>query len=73
MGTHCICGLELNIKAKVPPWLRMPHQTEKMILKSDIPNSTEVQVANETLEGIDNAIGLDARNRLLEDERTAAE
>ena len=33
-------GAELNIKkAKVPPWLRMPHQE----ISSDIPNTTEVQ------------------------------
>ena len=30
-------GAELNIKkAKVPPRLRMPHQTERMILKSPL-------------------------------------
>ena len=67
-------GAELNIKkAKVPPRLRMPHQTERMILKSPLtfPIQQKYKVANETLEGIEmsiNAIGLDARDRLIEDE-----
>ena len=67
-------GAELNIKkAKVPPRLRMPHQTERMILKSPLtfPTQQKYKVANETLEGIEmsvDAIGLDARDRLIEDE-----
>ena len=67
-------GAELNIKkAKVPPRLRMPHQTERMILKSPLPFPIQqnYKVANETLEGIEmsiDAIGLDARDRLIEDE-----
>ena len=67
-------GAELNIKkAKVPPRLRMPHQTERMILKSPLtfPIQQKYKVANETLEGIEmsiDAIGLDARDRLIEDE-----
>ena len=67
-------GAELNIKkAKVPPRLRMPHQTERMILKSPLtfPTQQKYKVANETLEGIGmfvDAIGLDARDRLVEDE-----
>ena len=52
-------GAELNIKkAKVPPRLRFPTQQK-------------YKVANETLEGIEmsiDAIGLDARDRLIEDE-----
>ena len=57
-------GAELNIKkAKVPPRLRMPHQTERMILKSPLtfPIQQKYKVANETLEGIEmsiDAIGL---------------
>ena len=49
-------GAELNIKkAKVPPRLRMPHQTERMILKSPLtfPIQQKYKVANETLEGIE--------------------
>ena len=49
-------GAELNIKkAKVPPRLRMPHQTERMILKSPLtfPTQQKYKVANETLEGIE--------------------
>ena len=67
-------GAELNIKkAKVPPRLRMPHQTERMILKSPLtfPTQQKYKAANETLEGIEmsvDAIGLDARDRLIEDE-----
>ena len=67
-------GAELNIKkAKVPPRLRMPHQTERMILKSPLtfPIQQKYKAANETLEGIEmsvDAIGLDARDRLIEDE-----
>ena len=59
-------GAELNIKkAKVPPRLRMPHQTERMILKSPLtfPKQQKYKAANETLEGIEmsvDAIGLDA-------------
>ena len=66
-------GAELNIKkAKVPPRLRMPHQTERMILKSPLtfPTQQKYKAANETLEGIEmsvDAIGLD-RDRLIEDE-----
>ena len=62
-------GAELNIKkAKVPPRLRMPHQTERMILKCPLtfPIQQKYKVANETLEGIEmsiDAIGLDARDR----------
>ena len=40
-------------------------------ISSDIPNTTEVQGCQETLEGIErsiDAIGLDARDRLIEDE-----
>ena len=67
-------GAELNIKkAKVPPRLRMPHQTERMILKSPLtfPTQQKYKAANETLEGIEmsvDAIGLDARDHLIEDE-----
>ena len=67
-------GAELNIKkAKVPPRLRMPHQTGRMILKSPLtfPIQQKYQAANETLEGIEisvDALGLDARDRLIEDE-----
>ena len=67
-------GAELNIKkAKVPPRLRMPHQTERMILKSPLtfPIQQKYKAANETLESIEmsvDAIGLDARDRLVEDE-----
>ena len=67
-------GAELNIKkAKAPPRLRMPHQTERMILKSPLtfPTQQKYKAANETLEGIEmsvDAIGLDARDRLIEDE-----
>ena len=67
-------GAELNIKkAKVPPRLRMPHQTERMILKSPLtfPIQQKYKVANETLEGIEmsvDAIGLNARDRLVDDE-----
>ena len=67
-------GAELNIKkAKVPPRLRMPHQTERMILKSPLtfPIQQKYKAANETLEGIEmsvDAIGLDERDRLIEDE-----
>ena len=67
-------GAELNIKkAKVPPRLRMPHQTERMILKSPLtfPVQQKYKAANETLEEIEmsvDAIGLDARDRLIEDE-----
>ena len=46
-------GAELNIKkAKVPPRLRMPHQTERMTLKSPLtfPTQQKYKVANETLE-----------------------
>ena len=69
-----VAGAELNIKkAKVPPRLRMPHQTERMILKSPLtfPKQQKYKAANETLEGIEmsvDAIGLDARDRLIEDE-----
>ena len=67
-------GAELNIKkAKVPPRLRMSHETERMILKSPLtfPIQQKYKAANETLEGIEmsvDAIGLDARDRLVEDE-----
>ena len=67
-------GAELNIKkAKIPPRLRMPHQTERMILKSPLtfPTQQKYKDANETLVGIEmsvDAIGLDARDRLIEDE-----
>ena len=51
----------------------MPHQTERMILKFPLifPIQQKYKVANETLEGIEmsiDAIGLDARDRLIEDE-----
>ena len=53
--------------------MRMPHQTERMILKSPLtfPIQQKYKVANKTLEGIEmsiDAIGLDARDRLIEDE-----
>ena len=64
-------GAELNIKrAKIPPRLRMPHQTE-LKLPLTFPTLQKHKAANKTLEGIElsvDAIGLDARDRLIEDE-----
>ena len=50
-------GAELNIK-KAKLRLRMPHQTERMVLKSPLtfPTQQKYKAANATLEGIEMSV-----------------
>ena len=74
LGPHCVCGCRVeHQESKGSTSIEMPRQTERTILKSPLtfPIQQKYKAANETLEGIEmsvDAIGLDARDRLVEDE-----
>ena len=62
-------GVDLSSrKAKIPPRLRQPHQTERMVLKIPIsfPIQEKYKKRNETLEGVEEIRGEDDRGVHLE-------
>ena len=55
-------GVDLSVrKAKIPPRLRQPHQTERMVLKMPVsfPIQEKYKMKNETLEGVEQIDGED--------------
>ena len=67
-------GADLSVRrAKLPPRLRQPRQTERIVLKMPItfPSQEKYKQDNETLQGIEDGVdaaGLEARDRLADDE-----
>ena len=68
LGSHKLRRRRPFHKAKIPPRLRQPHQTARIVLKTPIsfPVQEKYKKRNETLEGVEEIRGEDDRGVHLE-------